>query len=82
MEKSKRSSGTQKGNKQSSKDYCLISLLPIFGKIFEQLICNKIFEYLIENDLISHNKSGFKPGDSCINGMLSITHEIYKSFDD
>ena len=25
---------------------------------------------------------GFKPGDSCINQLLSITHEIYKSFDD
>ena len=27
-------------------------------------------------------KSSFKPGDSCINQLLSITHEIYKSFDD
>ena len=32
--------------------------------------------------MISHNQSGFKPGDSCINQLLSITHEIYKSFDD
>ena len=23
-----------------------------------------------------------KPGDSCINQLLSITHEIYSSFDD
>ena len=41
-----------------------------------------MFEYFIENDLISHNQSGFKPGDSCINQLLSITHEIYKSFDE
>ena len=40
-----------------------------------------MFEYFIENDLISHNQSGFKPGDSCINQLLSITHEIYKSSD-
>ena len=33
-------------------------------------------------DLIPQNQSGFKPGDSCINQLLSITHEIYKSFDD
>ena len=32
--------------------------------------------------MISKNQSGFKPGDSCINQFLSITHEIYKSFDD
>ena len=24
----------------------------------------------------------FKPGDSCINQLLTITHETYKSFDE
>ena len=32
--------------------------------------------------LISPNQSGFKPDDYCINQLLAITHEIYKSFDD
>ena len=32
--------------------------------------------------LISANQSDFKPGDSCINQLLWITHNIYKSFDD
>ena len=41
-----------------------------------------MFRVLIENKLISSNQSGFKPGDSCINQYLSITHEIYKYFDD
>ena len=41
-----------------------------------------MFSFFIENGLISQNQSGFKPGDSCINQFLSITHEIYKSFDD
>ena len=27
------------------------------------------------------NQSGFKPGDSCINQLWPITHDIYKSFD-
>lgn len=27
------------------------------------------------------NQSGFKSGDSCINQLLPIIHEIYKSFD-
>ena len=38
-----------------------------------------MFKLFIENDLISPNKSGFKPGDSCIKQCLSITHDIYKS---
>ena len=28
------------------------------------------------------HQSGFKPGNSCINQLLSITDEIYQSFDE
>ena len=31
--------------------------------------------------MISSSQSGFKPGDSCIDQLLSITHDIYQSFD-
>ena len=41
-----------------------------------------MYEFVTEINLISPNQSAFKPGDSCINQLLSITHEIYKSFDD
>ena len=71
----------KKGDKQILKNYRPISLLPVCGKIFEKLIFNEMFKFFIENDLISPNQSGFKPGDSCINQLLSITHDIYKSFD-
>ena len=57
-------------------------MLPICGNIFARLIYNSLFEFFIDNELISSNQSGFKAGDSCINQLLSITHEIYKSFDD
>ena len=40
-----------------------------------------LVSFLLEA-LISANQSGFKPGDSCINQLLLITHNIYKSFDD
>ena len=41
-----------------------------------------MFGFFLDKGLISANQSGFKPGDSCINQLLSITHNIYKSFDD
>ena len=41
-----------------------------------------MFQFFIEKNLISQHQSGFKPGDSCINQLLSITHEIHQSFDD
>ena len=70
----------KKGDKQCLKNYRPVSLLPVCGKIFERLIFNEMFRFLIENNLISSNQSGFKSGDSCIKQLLSTTHEIYKSF--
>ena len=72
----------KKSDKQILKNYSRVFLLPICGKIFEPLIYNSLFEYFIENDLVSPKQSGFKPGDSCTNQIISITHEIYQSFDD
>ena len=72
----------KKGDKQILKNYRPISLLPIAGKIFERLLYDRMFEFFIANNLISKNQSGFRPGDSCINQLLSITQEIYQSFND
>ena len=71
----------KKGDKQIYKNYRPVSLLPIFGKILERLIFEEMFPFFMENKLIAANQSGFKPGDSCINQHIAITHEIYQSFD-
>ena len=71
----------KKGDKQVSRNYRPVSLLPIYGKIFKRLIYDSLFEYFIKNDLISSKQPGFKQGDSCIYQLLSITHEMYQSFD-
>ena len=66
----------KKGDQQIIKNDRPISPLPVCGKIFENLIFNEMFKFFIENDLISPNQPGFKPGDSCINQLLSINHDI------
>ena len=40
-----------------------------------------MFTFFNENNLISPNQSGFRPGD-CVNQLLAITYEIYKLFDE
>ena len=72
----------KKGNKQSLENYRPISLHRICSNIFESLIYNEMFTFFTENNLISPNQSGFRPGDSCVNQLVAITHEIYKSFDE
>ena len=59
------------------KNYRPVSLLAIFGKIFERLIYSEMYSFFIENGVISPNQSGFKQGDSCINQLLTITRNIY-----
>ena len=68
----------KKGKKQHIKNYRPVSLLPICSKIFERIIYDK---YLLDNNLISPKQSGFRPGDFCINQLLSITHDVFISFD-
>ena len=69
------------GDKQNIKNYRPVSLLPICGKIFERVVFNEMFIYFSANKRISKNQSGFQPCDSCINRLLSITREIFTSFD-
>ena len=66
----------KKGDKQILKNYRPISLLPVCDKIFEKLILNGMFKFFIENDLILPTQSGFKSEASCINQLLTITHDI------
>ena len=71
----------KRNNKQELKNYCPISLLPVSSKIFERLLYDSMFKFFTDNNLISLNQSGFKPGDSCVNQLLPITHQIFKSLD-
>ena len=63
------------------RNYWPIALLLKCAKIFELLIYNNLFEFFIKSNLISSNQSGFKQGDECVYHLLSITYEIYQSFD-
>ena len=52
-------------------NYRLVSLLPIYGKIFERLILNSLFEYLEEHNLLSAHQSSFP---------LSIIYIVFDAF--
>ena len=71
----------KKDEKQCVNNYRPVSLLPVFGKIFEKLIFNEIDSFLEREKHLNINQSGFRPFDSCVNQLLTITHEIFSSFD-
>ena len=71
----------KKLEKHLKENYLPISLLPIFGKILEKLIYDSLFSHLEKENLLNPNQSGFRPGDSTINQLLSIIHSIHSAFD-
>ena len=48
----------------------------------KDLFLKKCLGFFLEKKIITLHQFGLKPDDSCINQLLSITHEIHKYFDD
>ena len=72
----------KKNDKRLVNNYQPISLLyTLFGKKFEKIIFNRIYDFLLKEELLNPNQSGFRPSDSCINQLLAITHQIFEAFD-
>ena len=71
----------KKNEKKLKGNYRPISLLPIFGKILEKLNFDSLYSHLVSSELLNPDQSGFRPGDSTINQLISITHTIFGAFD-
>ena len=71
----------KKNSRQDKSNYRPISLLCICSKIFEKIVFDNIYKFLLDNSLLTPNQSGFRPGDSTINQLLAITTEIYNTFE-
>ena len=71
----------KKGDKQLIKNYRHISLLPICGEMFEKIIFSHLYDHLTTHNLITKNRSGFRPGDSTTNQLIDLVDEIHHAFD-
>ena len=58
-----------------------MSLLPICEKILEKIVFDQVYSFLNVNNLLSKYQSGFRPGDSTIYQLISITSSIYETFE-
>ena len=64
------------------KNYRIVPLLPICGKLLEKLMLNSISTLLILKMFLQlMYEPWFLPNDSCVHQLFSIVHEIYNAFD-
>ena len=50
-------------------------------EIFEKIVFNHLYSYLNVNNLITKNKSAFRPDDSTTNQLLFLVNEIHQAFE-
>lgn len=65
----------KKGNKECITNYRPVSILPIFGKIFEKIIYRRLYSFLSTNGVLTDQQFGFRK-------KHSTTHALHKSVDD
>ena len=71
----------EKDSKRVINNYRPISLLPLFAKIFENILFLKMYNHFTSNNLITKNQSGFRPNDSVTNQLICPVDSIHSSLD-
>ena len=53
----------------------------MYCKILEKIIFKYVYNFVHEHEIVSTHQSGFQPGDSTVNQLLSIYHTIISNLD-
>ena len=69
----------KKGNKECIENYRPVSILPIFGKIFEKIIYNRLYTFLTANGVLHDEQFGFRKGHSTTHALHRSVINISKS---
>ena len=71
----------KKDNRHLKTNYRPVSLLPSLSKICEKIVFMQLHNFLLDIGFLYKCQSGFRPGDSTINQLIYITHQIYLAFE-
>jgi hypothetical protein len=64
------------GDKLITSNYRPILLLVSFSKVFEKLICNRLYEHISINGILDTEQYGFRTNTSPENASYELTHAI------
>ena len=64
-----------------AENYRPISFLPVFSKILEKIMYNRVYNYFVENKLLFSIQFGFQINPSTEHAILELIRNITKSFE-
>ena len=71
----------KKGAKNVVSNYRPISLLSVLCKCMEKCIFKYSYNFIHNNNIVTPSQSGFRPNDSTMYQLLSITSDFYTAID-
>lgn len=71
----------KKGDKKFEGNYRPVSILPVFSKVFERIVYNQMYKYLMDHNLIFENQSGFRSRYSTDTALTSLADRIKQNTD-
>ena len=71
----------KKGERELCSNYCPISILNPFAKLFEKCLLGQLNKYFVSNNLISPNQYGFKKNCSTNEAVLDIYNKLLGNMD-
>ena len=64
----------EQGERRDLNNYSPISITPIVAKVFERIIYDQVYTYLMDNSLLSNCQSGFQTLHSTVTALLEATN--------
>jgi hypothetical protein len=61
--------------------YRPISLLSVISKCMERCVYKYVYNFLLPNNIITSNQSGFTFGDSAINQLVNVSNDFGRALD-
>ena len=71
----------EKGDRSSFTNYRPISLIPVFSKIIERLIYNKIFDFLVRSETLFKSQYGLRRGHNTTQATLDFLKTVETAFE-
>lgn len=72
----------KKGNEELLENYRPVSILPIFGKIFEKIIYSRLYSFFVSQGLLHEKQFGFRAGHSTSHALNLSVELIQKALSD